>query len=333
LNAPVSIRIPATRTRRILLLGGVAVAVGAGVAGAMQMAGDRTSTSPRPVSGRLLAGHPPLVVELPRKPRPHSIEARLAAAQDMLAKTRKPVPAKMLASLVDHDGDVRVAVARAVAAYSRAHPGVTLRALRDLPQDDPIVRFHVGLVEVWAGRLSAAVADLRDVKRLDPYGFYGTRADNLLHPSMVGAYPPYVAGPALGHVTLDRARAQVARKPDVAEGWLRLAVAREAAGQRPAAVAAARRAVELDPTGVSARVALAVLSFDKDNPAASVGALGTMAAQNPANAEIRFHFALVLLWLSRTDDAVAQFQQLLADQPTGTYAAAARQFIRKLPQG
>jgi tetratricopeptide (TPR) repeat protein len=228
-------------------------------------------------------------------------------------------------------GDVRIGVALALAGYSRDHPGRTLRALRRLPQRDPAVAFNRGLVEAWAGQTSAAVGDWRRTRQLDPYGFYGTRADNLLHPDTLQSYPPYIAPPVL-RIGPAAARAETRRHPGNALAWLRLAAALEGS-DRVAAIRAAQRAVALDPSGVSARVALAVLAFDKDDPAKAVGTVATLAAQQPSNAEVRFHFALLLLWLKRRDDAVAQFQQLLAATPKGPYARDARIFLSKLDTG
>ena len=100
--------------------------------------------------------------------------------------------------------------------------------------------------------------------------------------------------------SLAELRAAVKANPRDSAAWLQLAVALEQQ-HRVQAIEAARKAVEASPTAVSPRVALAVLSFDKDRPAASMGQLGPMLQQDEGNTEIRFHVGLLSLWVGPDD--------------------------------
>jgi hypothetical protein len=97
-----------------------------------------------------------------------------------------------------------------------------------------------------------------------------------------------------------------------------------------AALRDARQAASLAPNGVSEQVALAVLGFDKDNPAASVGALGTLAAQSKTQTDpqVRFHLGLLFFWIKRPEDAAGEFQQVRKAAPHSIYAPIAGVFQR-----
>jgi tetratricopeptide (TPR) repeat protein len=322
-NDAVSGRIPRRVRVRILVIAGAAVAAGLVTAGALLLTGNGGEAAGGETGARPLRGAPPIVLELPPPARRTPVERALArAARD---------PAAALPALrALPDSDVRVQIARAVAGYRRDRAGPTQAALERLPADDPAVALHLGLVAVWAGDTDGAVRAWRRAWRLDPYGFYGVRADNALHPAYLPGYPGYVAAepPKRSPAALRQA---VRERPDDQAAWLQLAAALPLE-HRPEAIAAARRARTLDPLDTSAQVALAVLSFRKDDPARSVGMLGTMTQRAPDDPQIRFHFGLLLLWLGRTDDALGQFRQAAGDDPNGRYGAIAAQFIDRLEQ-
>ena len=237
------------------------------------------------------------------------------------AAARKRLPA----------GDVRLAVARAIIGYEPAHRDRTVAALRRLPQGDPAVAFALGLAQLWAGRPQAAAVALERVKRLNPYGYYGTSADNLLHLSdEVKGYPPYFP-PASPRRSLRALRAAAAANPASSAAWLALA-ARLQRTDRLAALRDARRAAALNPEGVSEQVAVAVLGFQKDGngPSQAVGALGTLASQTQTqqNPEVRFHLGVLFFWIEDSQDAAGEFRQVQADAPKSTYAPIAHVFER-----
>ena len=193
-----------------------------------------------------------------------------------------------------------------------------------------MVAFNLGVAELWAGDPKDAQADLRHAKQLDPYGFYGERADNALHYTMARGYPFYIppSSPRT-RPSVAELRSQTSANPGDSAAWLQLAVELQRT-HRAEAIEAARKAVEASPTAVSPRVALAVLTFDKDHPATSMGALGPLLQQQESNTEIRFHVGLLAYWLGSTTQALGEFRQVLRDDPHGPYSELSRQLIDKL---
>ena len=183
--------------RRLVLVAAVAVVAGLIAAVAVLVThGSGGSGNPNAQTARPLSGQPPLFLDLPG-PAVHGGNAAVYAA------AQKRLPAD----------DVRLAVARALVAYSSADSGRTLTALRRLPQRNPAVVFALGLAQLWAGRPQLAALTLERVKRLDPYGFYGTNADDLLHLGHEApGYPPYFP-PATTPGSLRALQAAVAAHP------------------------------------------------------------------------------------------------------------------------
>jgi tetratricopeptide (TPR) repeat protein len=297
----------------------VGVALVAGIAGALAVVllggsgGDQAAAT----RSRPLAGKPLVVLELPGKP-----VAGQATAEQTLQAARARLPA----------GDVRIDVASLVAGYDPGRPDETVRALKALPQDEPVVLLNLGLVERWAGETAAAVEAWRRTRTLDPYGYYGTRADNLLHPDQAQGYPFYFAPRTFATGSLAQLQAGAQRHPGEPERWLALAGSLQLQQRdRAAAIAAARKAAELNPTGLSERVALLVLSYSKDRPAETFGRLGPLLQQtDDPDGEIRFHIALLSLQLGLRDKAAGEFRQVLREHPDGPYATFCREFIQTL---
>jgi tetratricopeptide (TPR) repeat protein len=302
------VRIPTGR-RRLILVAAVALVAG-GIAAAAVIATRGGGSGQTTATARPLSGRPPLVLQLPGPGVVRGNAAVYAAAQ-------KRLPA----------GDVRLEVARAIMAYDPAHRGRTVAALERLPQDDPAVAFALGMAQLWAGDAKAAEATLERVKRLDPYGYYGTNADNILHLGREApGYPPYFP-PSSPRGSVRALRAQVAVHPTSATAWLALAVRLERS-DRLAAEKAARKALQLDPNGVSEQVAAAMLGFNKDRPMTSLQTLMTLTSQPglQQNPEVRFHLGVLYFWLRDGQDAAAQFRQVVQDAPGSGYAQVAHVF-------
>jgi tetratricopeptide (TPR) repeat protein len=301
--------IPAGR-RRLLFI--AAVALVAGSVAAAAVIATRGPGTHHPPPAKLLGGSPPLVLELPGPAVKGGNGAVYAAA-------RRRLPA----------GDVRLAVARVILAYDPAQRARTVAALRRLPQQSPAVVFALGMAELWAGDPQTAERTLDEVKALNPYGFYGTNADNLLYlDTEVSGYPLYFP-PKSEQRSPAALRAAVHANPASAAAWLALGAGLERS-DRLAALHAARRAVALDPAGVSEQVAVAVLGFSKGDPSKSVGALGNLASltQTQQNPEVRFHLGLLFFWIKESQDAAGEFRQVQADAPGSTYAKIAHVFER-----
>jgi tetratricopeptide (TPR) repeat protein len=307
-NVSSGARIPAARQRLVLV---AAVALVAGAVAAAVVIATRGGGTHQAAPVKPLGGRPPLVLDLPGTPVTGGNAAIYAAA-------RQRLPAD----------DVRLAVARAIMAYNPAQRASTVAALRRLPQQRPVVEFALAMAQVWAGDLTAAGETLRRVKQLDPYGFYGTSADNLLYPSVAKGYPPYFPPPGPRR-SLRALRSAVRTAPHSPAAWLALAAGLERTN-RLAALNAAREAETLEPNGVSEQVAVAVLGFVKDSPLAGITTLGNLAsqAQEQANPEVHFHLGLLYVWIEEPQDAAGEFSQVIADAPHSYYAKIARVFDR-----
>src|SRR5579862_1846068 len=307
-NAAGGGRIPASRRARIAVLVAVAVVSGTGVGVAATVSrGDHVAA---PATARIpcpkVTGAPPLVLDLPGN-RPNSISDAVLAEY---ARSRLP------------HTDLRVRVADAIVKYPTVGAAATVAALRRLPQDQPVVVTNLGLTDLWSCRLKAAVANLDAAKRLDPYGYYGTRADTALHPGQREGYPFYLPPVTEPKRTLRQLRAAVAASPGSPGPLLALAYAIQFA-DRSAAITAARAALRLDPHGVDPQAAVAVLTYDKDSPQAAIAALQTLAANHPNDPEASFDLGLVETWDCDTHDAEAQFAQIVRADAHSVYSAFA----------
>jgi tetratricopeptide (TPR) repeat protein len=305
-NAGSRLRIPAAR-RRLMLVAAAAIIAGATAAAVViaTRGGDTHHRAVKPLGGR-----PPLVLDLPGPAVTGGNAAVYAAARQRLSA-----------------GDVRLAVARAIMAYNPAQRMRTVTALERLPQKSPAVEFALGLAQLWAGEPTAAERTFNRVKQLNPYGFYGTNADNLLYlDTEAQGYPPYFPPPS-PHRSLRALKAAVVRTPKSAAAWLALAAGLQRS-DRLEALGAARKAEDLDPQGVPEAVAVAVLGFDKANPMASINALNTVSSQakGKPNPELLFHLGLLYIWIREPQDAAAQFAQVADDAPHSYYAKVAAVF-------
>ena len=305
--------IPAGRGRRLAVLVVVAAIVGGVVAGVVVWRSQGGSKASTDVRGPVLSSAPPVRIELPGKPVNYGdAQAVLKAAEARL-----------------QPGDVRLAVARIMAGYTTDR-SAAIDALARLPQGSAVVAFNLGVAQLWDGRLTGATQSLLAAHHLDPYGFYGAVADQLLFSrNELPGYPLYFPPFSAPTQPVSVLRAQARAHPASASAWLRLAVALErssAVGARAEAIDAARRALTDDPTGIDPKVALAVLSFDKANPAVATGTLATMASNEPTNAEVRFHLGLVFFWIRRYQDAAGEMRQVVAGNPGPPYDRLAKVF-------
>ncbi|MDX6546585.1 MAG: hypothetical protein QOG33_135, partial [Gaiellales bacterium] len=299
---------------RLALVLGLALTAGicAAVTVALAAGGGGSGRDNVPSTAKPFSGAPPLQIELPGGTVKGTV-AQLHAAERELP-----------------GGDVRIAVARAIAGYPSNGAAATLATLRALPHDQAVVSLHLGLAEIWAGQRAAGVADLRRTRTLDPYGFYGTLADDTLHVNdQLRGYPLYIAPAGVPGGSLANLRALAKNQPNRSDVWLALAYRLQLDHHREA-LADARRALELDPTGVSPRVAVAVLGYSKDDPSASFAVLGPLSQQVSDATEIRFHLGMLLYWLKQNTDAEAQWRQVERDSPDSGYGRVAAGLMQKL---
>jgi tetratricopeptide (TPR) repeat protein len=285
------------RTLRIGLVVAVAAVAGLVTGGVVLLTRDDGGGGEATAGRKPLSGTPPVVVDVGKA------ELKNLPASDLRRR---------VAAILTRDDERR-----------RAE---SIAALRALPQGEPVVAMGLGLAQLWAGDATAAQATLERVKALDPYGYYGTNADNLLHLNEVPGYPPWLTTLRPAGLSAAELRARTKAHPDDARAWLALAAAIQQ-DDRAGAIAAAKRAFRLDPGNISARVAVAVLPFDKDKPMTTLSSLMNLLQSAPNDdAEVRVHVGLVFFWLKDTTDAAAQFRQVLADDPHGIYAQVAGVF-------
>jgi tetratricopeptide (TPR) repeat protein len=297
----------------LLVVVGLALSAGlaAAIAVALTTGGGGSGAPVLPAQTTPFSGSPPLKIQLPGGDV-KGTRAQLRAAQRELPP-----------------GDVRIAVARAIAAYSTAGAAATLADLRALPQAEPVVSLHLGLTELWSGERAAGVAELKRTRTLDPYGFYGSLADNTLHTEQRAGYPLYIAPVGMPAGSVKQLRRLAARQPNRSDVWLALAYQLQRTNHVEA-LADARKALELDPTGVSPRVAVAVLAYSKDDPSAAFGVLGPLTQQATDTTEIRFHLGELLFWLKQDTDAEAQWRQVEQDSPDSLYGRTAAALMNQL---
>ena len=300
----------------MLLTVAAVIGVAAAAAVAVSARDDGSQPAAAAASCRALSGRPPLALDLPGAalpPQEQNNDAVLRAAERRLPP-----------------GDLRISVGRLVNAYASAGAAATLRGLQRLDQSQPVVRLHEGLVELWAGDCTAAERTLQRVRTDDLYGYYGTVADNTLHTDQRPGLPIYIPPDGTPHGSVEQLRARVRNHPDDGPAWLGLAYVEEAAGNRRAALAAAKQARAVDPTAVSPRVAVAVIGYDKADPTASFAVLGPLTAQASDPTEVLFHLGLLLYWRKQDTDAVAQWRQVVAESPTSIYGRIAAQLMRQI---
>ena len=317
MNEPPREHIPGRR-RRLLILLALAAVIGLAAAAAVAVSARDDGSQPTvaAASCRVLSGRPPLALDLPGAalpPQEQNNDAVLRAAERRLPP-----------------GDLRISVGRLVNAYASAGAAATLRGLQRLDQSQPVVRLHEGLVELWAGDCTAAERTLQRVRTDDLYGYYGTVADNTLHTDQRPGLPIYIPPDGTPHGSLEQLAARVRTHPDDGPAWLGLAYVEEAAGNRRAALAAAKQARAVDPTAVSPRVAVAVIGYDKADPTASFAVLGPLTAQASDPTEVLFHLGLLLYWRKQDTDAVAQWRQVVSESPGSIYGKIAAQLMRQI---
>ena len=218
------------------------------------------------------------------------------------------------------EDDLRVVVGRELLDWSPARaPAIAdaLGALADQNPGEALPAFEQGLALLFAGRAREAETALREARSAVPDGPYASRADNLIHPGWSRATRP--GSPAARSLRArwpELERSARARPADVA-AQLSLAAALQQAGRRAEAADAAASAVAADPNDVDARVATAVLGFDKDRPELAFGAIGTMIRAQRAEPSPHLHLGLLLSWLRERDKAREQYRLAASLDPDG----------------
>lgn len=107
----------------------------------------------------------------------------------------------------------------------------------------------------------------------------------------------------------------VAKRPDSPRAHHNLGLALEKLGDRDAAMAAYRRAIELQPNHAFAHCQLGVLLLERGQAAEAMLALQAALAADPGYQVARVNLGRALAALGRVDEAMAEYRAVLAAEP------------------
>lgn len=197
-----------------------------------------------------------------------------------------------------------------------AWPSGTTRRLRLLAAQNPhsaFVRFELGLALALAGQTGQAQQAWRSARGVQPDSPSAVRAEDALHPETPPGKPPFVASFARPRTPVERL---------LARGIELQQALRPVSAER--AFAAAARAAPDDP---EAQVAAAVGLYDKDRPALAFSRLGPLARRFPRAQTVRFHLALLLIYLRQFPQARRELALAVADGPGTPLGKRARTLL------
>ena len=317
-------RIDSKRALPVAIAGALVVAVA--VLGALALRDPAPAAPPR--GSAPLSGAPPLVLDLPAKPSGGLADLGAVARQMRAGRRAEAEAALVRARRALGAGDLRVRVAGAMLRYRPGEVDTAIGVLRALASNDdraPVPALHLGLALLWSGRRAEATTMLEHARLINPDGFYGSTADDVLHPSYRKGYPLWLRSlPVSG--SLAQVRTKAAAEPRSRRAQLDYAYRLQFTSRTRARVVA-ERALALDAADIDAQVAVIVLGFDKDQPARSVGRLAQLMRSRADAPSPRFHFGELLSWIGRQTEAEEQYRQASALDPKGLIGRFARSVL------
>ena len=312
------------RAAPIAAAGALVVAVA--VIGALALRSPAPAAAPE--SSAPLKGAPPLVLDLPAKPKGGERALASVAADLRAGRRSEAATALTRARGLLGAGDLRVQVAGALLRYRPGQETTAIGVLRALVSNDdraPVPSLHLGLALLWSGQRAEAISQLQATRTLDPDGLYGHTADDVLHPTYRKGEPLWVSSrPVAGG--LPKLRAQAVAEPRSPAAQLGYAYALQFTSRTRARLIA-ERALALDATDIDAQVAVIVLGFDKDQPAQAVGRLGQLMRTAPGAASPRFHFGELLAWIGQEQQAKVEYRKASRLDPGGLIGKVARSVL------
>lgn len=319
------------RRTRVFLVVVIAalVAGGAAIAAALVLGSDDQKEGGR-------EGAPPLVLDLGLRTDPEAIALRRG---ERLYSERKRADAERI--FVRYDSPP----AEIGSAFSHWPEGTVSKLERlaaEHPRDSRVL-LHLGFARFWVGRDNEALEAWRDAARVEPDSPSAGRADDVLHPNFPRGRPHFV--PSFGLPSrltgLSAPRqvatlARIARSRDV-KAKLLYGLALQRLGHRVSARRQYDAAVRLEPRNPEARVAAAVVRFDKARPSVAFSQLGPLTRRFPRTQSVRFHLGLMLLWLARAqpgsvEQGKAQLRQARALGPTTVLGREAKRLLDSLEE-
>jgi tetratricopeptide (TPR) repeat protein len=306
-------------------LAAAAAVVAAGGALMQSRAGDEPEAAPAP---QRPTGAPPLFLDL--GVRDDFEAAELRRAERLLADGKRAQAARVFA----RDGSENGRVGAALAAW----PEGSLAALERLAEQRPrsaLVRLHLGIVRLWAGRPGSKEA-WRAARRVEPDSLSAVRAGDLLFPNAPRGLPTFVPSfdppAALGSLSppeqLERLQTEALRG-----GWreqILYGVALQRIGRRISAQREFDAAVRAAPDEPEALTAAALARYDKGAPARAFSRLGPLARRFPREPTVRFHLGLALLWLGQVDEGKRQLRLARDAGPDSPLGKEAERFLARL---
>jgi tetratricopeptide (TPR) repeat protein len=311
--------------RRMVLLVSLVAAAAAGIAAVAVVSAGGGSHGSAAEAPKLRPGRPPLSLALGFRT---DAEARDLRRAEALYAAGRLAPAEALFAR-HHSLEAQVGAAFA------SWPHTTLDRLEQLsvlyPQS-ALVQLHLGLARLWANQ-GDPVAAWRAAVDAEPDTPYAILAGNVLHPRLPRGIPIFTPSfSAPRSVTrlppgrqLEALRRLAAREG--ARGLLLYGVGLQRVGEPTSAERAFERAARIAPNDAEARVAAAVGSFDKDQPAVAFGRLGPLTRTFPNEPSVRFHLGLLLVWTGRIDAAERQFRIASRTRPGSVLAREAGRYL------
>jgi tetratricopeptide (TPR) repeat protein len=200
-----------------------------------------------------------------------------------------------------------------------------------------VMRLHLGLALLWAGRDSDALTTLQEVGSRFPDSQSAVDAEDLLYARDIPGLP-YIIVPATIPSAPTLAKqvdlaARAASRPDaqakLAYGLMLWRLDRRVSARREFEAAA-----RLAPRDPAVLTALGVSRFTKANPTPAFASLGPLTGRFPDAAVVRFHLGLLLLWTRQVGKGTKQLRKVAVSQPDSLYGKEARKLLSALvPNG
>ena len=282
-----------SRRTRVFLVVVIAalVAAGASIAAALVLGSDDEQGGGR-------EGAPPLVLDLGVRTDPEAVALRQA---ERLYSEKKRADAERIFARYDSPP------AEIGSAFSHWPEGTVTKLERlaaEHPRDARVL-LHLGFARFWVGRDNEALQAWRDAARVEPDSPSAGRADDVLHPNFPRGRPHFVPSfgtpSSLTGLTAPQQVAALARRARARDVRAKLlyGLALQRLGHRLSAQKQYDAALRLEPENPEARVAAAVVRFDKARPSVAFSQLGPLTRRFPRAQSVRFHLGLMLFWLAR----------------------------------
>jgi tetratricopeptide repeat protein len=312
------------RARVFAVAGAAAVLVAGatvGIAWLQARGPSRNAVHPR-------AGAPPLFFEFGVRDDP---EARALARGAQLLKNGKRTQA---AAVFGRYHSLQAQIGETFAKWPDLSAVEQLAAHHE---GSAVMRLHLGLALLWAGRDNDALTTLQEVGARFPDSQAAVDAEDVLYARDIPGLP-YIIVPAAIPAASTLAQqvalaARAAARPDarakLAYGLMLWRLDRRVSARREFAAAA-----RLAPTDPAVLTALGVSRFTKANPTPAFASLGPLTGRFPNSPVVRFHLGLLLLWTRQVGKGTTQLRMVAASHPDSLYGKEAGKLLSALvPNG